>query len=386
MNLTFYKIIYPDGHFYIGSTTTEKPNRYFVSKHKVLSKKNPDLNSFSFNNLLIETKESFKDEQDLRNFEKQEILKFFKKNRNGSYKKINNLCLNQRVQADCAKKISEENICTECSGAHGNHFKTCSHYKSPNPCLECGCIYGHKKDCPHVSVCKECKGANGRHFKFCSKYIAPEPCSECGGILSHKEYCSKYIDKTCSECGGKQGNHKKSCSNYIPKNICEECGSSYGKHKKSCSKYVEIKGCSECGSKGTHKKWCSKYKKPKEVPVCPECGGKRGMHKEGCSKSKGKCEFCGYSLQSHRHAKDCPLHKEINKTCPECGGLNGNHKKTCSKYKVKLCSECGGSYGKHKKSCSQYKELGKCQYCGYGLQSHKHSKDCPLYQESKKRK
>lgn len=42
------------------------------------------------------------------------------------------------------------------------------------------------------------------------------------------------------------------------------------------------------------------------MKVCPECGGKNGMHKDGCSKSKGKCEYCGYSLQSHRHAKDCP--------------------------------------------------------------------------------
>lgn len=118
--------------------------------------------------------------------------------------------------------------------------------------------------------------------------------------------------------------------------------------------------------------------------LCQECGV-RYSHKSWCSKSPGVYKECGYSLQSHRHAKTCSKYKSMKtrKICPECGSKSA-HKRFCSKYKEpkkSICSECGGGHGKHKKYCSKY--LGICQECGYSLQSNQHAKSCSQYKEPK---
>ena len=188
---------------------------------------------------------------------------------------------------------------------------------------------------------------------------------------------------------------------YVAPQPCEECGSKSSTHKKGCSK---AKVCSECGGlNGIHKKGCSKFK----AIICPECGGKSGLHFDFCSKSKGKCEYCGYSLQSHIHSKKCPLYKEFKERtpcpecgsksshkswcsrsnttmqpCVECGGLRGNHKKDCIYYKTpEICSECGGRRGKHKKHCSKYKVIPPCPECGGRHNTHK--KGCSKYKSPK---
>lgn len=121
--------------------------------------------------------------------------------------------------------------------------------------------------------------------------------------------------------------------------------------------------------------------------TCTECGGKNGKHKKICSKYKdpGKCEYCGYSLQSRAHAKDCPLYKEPKK-CPECGSIKGHHKKTCSRYVVKannMCPICGGTKSYHKRWCPEYRDLGKCPECGYNLRSNMHAPTCSHYNKEK---
>ena len=124
-----------------------------------------------------------------------------------------------------------------------------------------------------------------------------------------------------------------------------------------------------------------------EISYCPECGGKLGQHKKECSKYRdpGKCEYCGYSLQSRTHAKDCPLYKEPN-GCSECGGIKGHHKKTCSKYVVQtnnMCPICGGTKSYHKRWCPDYRALGNCSECGYDLRSNRHAPTCSHYDKDK---
>lgn len=228
------------------------------------------------------------------------------------------------------------------------------------PCQECGNIGRHSATCSkrNEKTCEECGSVCGHHKKSCSKYNEPIRCHECGGtIISHKKWCSMYNSpKPCPECGGIKG------------------------HKAGCSKKIV---CPECGSVGTtHKKICSKYKEPK-ISICLECGAKGGQHKDWCSKSVGVCSYCGYSLKSNRHSKDCPLYKDIrknNSVCTECGGKCGHHKKTCSQYKNITCSECGGTHGQHKNYCSKYKDF-KCQECG-GIHGH-HKPWCSMYKELK---
>ena len=71
MFLTYYKIIYPSGHFYIGSTTEENIQRYISNKNEHLIKTH---HLFS-TNFTVETKTDFSSEKELREFEKQEIKK-----------------------------------------------------------------------------------------------------------------------------------------------------------------------------------------------------------------------------------------------------------------------------------------------------------------------
>lgn len=311
--LTYYRVEYPDKHFYIGSTISENIEGYLKRKHRILSKKYKL--DYLFSDIKIKTKTDFSSERELRDFERKNILKYFKRTKKNTFEKTNNLCLNTQVQTNYMEQVAKANVCPECGGRMNLHKKTCSKYKCPKPCEECGQLYGH-------------------HKKTCSHYSETIPCSECGCINSHK---------------------------------------------KSCSKYKEIPPCSECGGKhNVHKKGCSKYKEVK----CQECGGIKG-HFDFCSQSLGKCEHCGYSLQSHRHAKDCPLYKPEHSTivCPECGGKRGNHKNFCSKHKqTSPCSECGAKKG-HKKTCSKYKVPTPCPLCG-GKRSHK--KDCPKSKRNKR--
>ena len=317
MSLTFYKIIYPNDHFYIGSTTSNNIKSYLKGKHEHCVENNLDLNlsQFSYDDLKIEIKTNFSSEKDLRNFEFQEIKKYIRKDP---------LCLNKHLIANCQQKMAEDNSCPECDGKNGSH----------------------KRSCSKAVVCSECGGVGGKHFKECSQYNSPESCPECGSIYSHKKTCSKYNSaKPCPECGRIRG------------------------HKKSCSKYKELEKCPECGSPGNyHKKTCSKYR---ERVRCPECGGVNNIHKKTCSKAK-KCPECG---QVNHHSKKCSKHKSL-KECPECG-TKGAHKQWCSKHKKpKQCPECGFTYGHHKKDCSFYKERkipDPCPECGklYG-----HKKFC----------
>ena len=166
--------------------------------------------------------------------------------------------------------------------------------------------------------------------------------NQCVQTCCNKKNAEEHI---CSECGGKGGNHRKGCPKAV---ICQECGVIGGNHKESCSQY--------------------------KVKPCPECGGIRG-HFDSCSKSKGKCQYCGYSLKSNRHARDCPLYKEPQK-CQECGGIDGKHKKSCSR--AVICPECGGSQGLHKKGCSKAIICNECgAVCG------RHKKDCSKYKSPK---
>ena len=161
-------------------------------------------------------------------------------------------------------------VCPECGGKSGSHLKTCSRYKLTKYCPECGKTYGHHKEtCSKCKICPECNGIDGTHFKTCSQYTPPETCSECGSISKHKKSCSLYKESVCPECGG-------------------------------------INYC--------HRKGCSEYKRKKFKPILKIC------------------KYCGYSLQSRKHEKNCPLYKEPKK-CPECG--HSPHLKSCSKYKGK---------------------------------------------------
>lgn len=122
---------------------------------------------------------------------------------------------------------------------------------------------------------------------------------------------------------------------------------------------------------------------------CPECGGRRGHHKDRCSKSKGKCEYCGYSLSSNYHAPGCPLY-ELNKKCSECGGKNGVHYSFCSDYKavkaLKIkCTksqDCQAVSNHHKKGCPHYieksPETGVCLICN---KRNSHAEWCDNYKE-----
>ena len=201
--------------------------------------------------------------------------------------------------------------CPECGSVSG-HYKTCSQYKEASKCPECGKIRGHKASCSKAKTCSECGGKCGNHLKSCSFYKVSKSCSECGGAYGqHKKSCSQYKEpKKCQYCGYslQSRRHSKDCPLYkkpkISKKICKECGGKAGVHYKACSHYKEPEKCPECGKIRGHLKTCSKHK----VKVCPECGGTYG-HFDFCSKSKGKCEFCGYSLKSHHHAKNCPLYK-----------------------------------------------------------------------------
>ena len=253
MNLTFYKVTYPNGKFYIGSTTSDNIEGYLKEKHKNLIKKDNSIKIYSFNDLVIETKTNFNSEQELKSFEKSEIKKSYKKDVN---------CLNSTTQTSCIKKATLDNICSECGGKLNHHKKSCPHYKK--------------------IVCEECGGKGGHHLKSCSKFRTQEKCSECGSYTTHKEWCTKYKKvKVCSECGKKYNHHLKTCSYYKSPKPCEECGGILGHHKKFCSKY---KVCPECkAGANKHKKWCSKYKQPRK---CEECGGSYGKHKKTCSKFK----------------------------------------------------------------------------------------------------
>ena len=350
MKFTFYRIECPDNHFYIGSTTTDDVEGYLRGKNKYLCNRH-NLN-FSFEDLKIETKTNFSSEEELRNFEKEQIKKFFKKE-NGKWIKTNQFCLNQNVQTGKQKEIGEKNSCPECGGKMGLHKKSCSKVKH---CPECGLTYGHhKKTCLHYTppeACSECGALYGKHKDSCSH--SKGKCQYCGYSLrsnKHSKDCPLYKEPSiCSECGGKGGNHKRNCSKAIK---CPECGVSGGGHLSSCSKYKR-KVCSYCGSAYRHKKTCPLYK---ELKSCPECGAKGGNHKKNCS---------------------------FSKKCSECSGSSGTHLKNCSHYKTPTpCPECGSVYG-HKDFCS--KAEGKCKYCGYSLRSRHHSKDCPLYKKFKSSK
>ncbi len=163
---------------------------------------------------------------------------------------------------------------------------------------------------------------------------------------------------------------------------CRDCHSTY---IKSDERKIERKPITEKVYKSRHNGMSRK--EYGEISCCPECGGKLGKHKKGCSKYvyPGKCEYCGYSLQSRTHAKSCPLYKE-SKRCPECGASNGHHFKTCSKYVVSYnnrCQICGGTKSYHKRWCPDYRNLGSCPECGYDLRSNKHAPSCSHYNKEK---
>lgn len=81
MRLTYYRFTYPDGYFYISSTTSKSIDSYLRGKHKYLIKDHKELNFslFCFEDLKIEVKDDFSSEEDLKDFEKKEIKKYFKK-------------------------------------------------------------------------------------------------------------------------------------------------------------------------------------------------------------------------------------------------------------------------------------------------------------------
>lgn len=318
-----------DGKFYVGMCEVEEKwrNGYtgsggYWNRHKNAHKDHEYIRTV--------LKENFDIPLDTRNFEYQEIEKVFEDEN----------CCNTELRTQ-GQEYSYQ-FCPECGGKGGHHKKGCSKYIEPTRCLECGKIRGHKAFCSKTKTCPECGGKSGGHLKTCSRYKLTKYCPECGKTYGHhKETCSKC--KICPECNGIDGTHFKTCSQYTPPETCPECGS-ISKHKKSCSLYKES--------------------------VCPECGGVNYCHRKGCSEYKRKkfkpilktCKYCEYSLQSRKHAKNCPLYKEPKK-CPECG--HSPHLKSCSKYKIKPCDECGGVYGYHRESCSKYKGKKQRNMNGY---------------------
>lgn len=144
--------------------------------------------------------------------------------------------------------------------------------------------------------------------------------------------------------------------------------------------------CQECGGRnGTHKSGCSR----KKFKVCLECGNLNGQHKPTCSryKNKGKCEYCGFSIKSNKHAKDCPLYSPVKITvvCPYCNARNGRHKKSCPEYtELAKCKECGSIGNRHKKTCPHYKQRTPCPECGG--ERGKHRKGCSKYRRKTKLK
>ena len=317
MTYICYKMSLPDGKFYIGSTTEDLRNYFGSGSEWLRHRKNNNFSKYDIRKEILS--QDFSNEKDMRAFERKEILKNIK----------NPNCLNQKVQTVSNKENADKHVCPECHAKGGKHKKNCSKYKNP-------------------SICSECKHIT--HLKSCSHYKEPKKCPECGRIKGHSKNCSKAL--ICSECKAVGGKHKNFCSKYkISK--CSECDGKGGHHYKTCSKAKKCKHCGYPLSSNHHAKDCPLYKKYKDRKLCPECGS-GSSHKSWCSRAKKDIEIC-----------------------PECHGKRGNHKKGCSKYKEKLCLECGGKNGLHKDSCS--KSLGKCQYCGYSLQSHKHAKDCPLY-------
>lgn len=248
---------------------------------------------------------NFLSPKDLYEAEREEILKYCFECEDGHYKVDRSTgCMNNKTTCQ-----PDQTICLECGTFSNSHKKTCSLYKSPTPCPECGGVYGHRKGCSKYVVgktCSECGGIDNKHKKSCSKYKTSPNCPECGGIEGrHRKGCSKYKEgRTCPECGGKNNSHKKGCSNYVEIPPCPECGGLNGQHKKGCSKYVETI-CPECGGRGSHFKTCSHYNPPTD---CPECGAKWGHHLSTCSQFKNSkaCPICG-SLTTHK--KDCPHYK-----------------------------------------------------------------------------
>lgn len=236
-------------------------------------------------------------------------------------------------------------------------------------------------------VCNdEIKGGN-QNTRICSNTKHILKCCKCEA--------TKEI-KTFKELGvGKFDNFDTNRINVLERNkdsvvfsvkdvVCSAC-----KHKQPKSKEDILR---------RKEKWNETFKKNHggltrsqymESIVCSECGEKKGRHKESCSKFKksSECEFCGYSLQSRKHAKDCPLYK-APKVCPECGGKGGHHKKSCSSFEApkNCCEYCGTPLGGyHKKWCKYFEKSDVCEYCGYSLRSNRHAKDCPLYDEDKAR-
>ena len=414
------------GKFYIGETFKEedfKAGRYNGSGGMWSNYFNKYKKDHRFKREILRS--NFLSPKDLYEAEREEILKYCFECEDGHYKVDRSTgCMNNKTTCQ-----PDQPICLECGTFSNSHKKTCSLYKSPTPCPECGGVYGHRKGCSKYVVgktCSECGGIDNRHKKSCSKYKTSPNCPECGGIEGrHRKGCSKYKEgRTCPECGGKNNSHKKGCSNYVEIPPCPECGGLNGQHKKGCSKYVETI-CPECGGKGSHFKTCSHYNPPTDCPecgakwghhlstcsqfkkskacpicgsltthkkdcphykvkVCPECGGKLGRHFKTCSQYKPQsiCPICG--KHNGHHTQDCPNNSRV---CPECGSKSNVHFKWCSKYKFKnndkICPECGGKGGKHKSGCPQ-KKIIICPECGG--KNGRHFKTCSKYDIDKKMK
>ena len=85
MIYTCYELIYPNGCFYIGSTTENDLEAYLKEKHKRLIQGHPDLEleCYTFENVKkVILSQNFESEQQLRDFEKKEIKKHIRKNPN----------------------------------------------------------------------------------------------------------------------------------------------------------------------------------------------------------------------------------------------------------------------------------------------------------------
>lgn len=302
-----YKMTLPDGYFYIGSTTIDL-DKYYGSGCEL--RRHMESNGYTIYDIKKEVlQDNFLSEVELRDAEKEHIAEYFSNNSDGSYFKIDDMCMNKQVMSSVD---SNRVYCPECGGLNGHHKKTCSQYRKNKTCPECGSYTIHKKTCSHyktAATCPECGGIEGSHKKTCSHYTAQKPCPECGGLNGcHKSWCSSA--RVCPECGATGNVHKKGCSHYrftTSDKICQICGGRGGKHKATCpNKKVSI--CPECGGKGRHYKTCSHYNPPKPESTCPECGGLNGKHYKTCSRAI---------------------------ICPECGGASYNHKITCSQYKIK---------------------------------------------------
>ena len=145
------------------------------------------------------------------------------------------------------------------------------------------------------------------HIKklFCCQKLSDEDVKEIKKIKP--DICLLAIAK-CKECGSTP--HKTSCSRYKDLGKCKHCGYSLrsNRHAKDCPLYKPCKKptpCQECGGTTGHKHSCSKF----NVKPCSECHS-FNSHKDSCSRSRGKCNYCGYSLRSNYHAKTCPLFDE----------------------------------------------------------------------------